>query len=275
MSYEEKPITFKIGELSKLYNIGVDSIRYYEKVGILNPLRDNENNYRLYTTDDVRKLTMIRELLSLDFTTEQIRDFESNRSVANTQRLLEQELEIVNSRIKELQTKKKSITSRLHTLSSTNDVTADEKISVIHLPKRKIYTLKNDRIPDSHVDYYLIKQMHETSAKVDTIGVCDCYELDVDNSRPDSDYLWTKSVFFHSDTIKIPANDYLPEGDYLTLSFHGSDRKTKPLVRKMMSYAKSHHFTIIGNPLQFCQIDDYETADEEEYLTTLQMQIQP
>ena len=28
---------FKIGELSELFNIGVDSIRYYEKVGLLHP----------------------------------------------------------------------------------------------------------------------------------------------------------------------------------------------------------------------------------------------
>ena len=51
MEYEypsdNPPITFKIGELSKLYHIGVDSIRYYEKVGILNPIRDEENNYRM------------------------------------------------------------------------------------------------------------------------------------------------------------------------------------------------------------------------------------
>ena len=76
--------TFKIGELSKLFDIGVDSIRYYEKVGILNPIRNEENNYRLYTVEDVRKLTMIRELLNLNFSTEQIKHFDENRNVANT-----------------------------------------------------------------------------------------------------------------------------------------------------------------------------------------------
>lgn len=28
---------FKIGEISKLYGIGVDSIRYYEEIGIIKP----------------------------------------------------------------------------------------------------------------------------------------------------------------------------------------------------------------------------------------------
>ena len=32
---------FKIGEISKLYGIGVDSIRYYEEIGLIKPERWN------------------------------------------------------------------------------------------------------------------------------------------------------------------------------------------------------------------------------------------
>ena len=53
----KKKDTFKIGELSKLFDIGVDSIRYYEKVGILHPVRNDENNYRMYTIDDAVSYT--------------------------------------------------------------------------------------------------------------------------------------------------------------------------------------------------------------------------
>ena len=70
--------TFNIGELSRLFNVSTDSIRYYEKIGILNPLRNQENNYRVYTLSDIRQLTMIRELLGLDFSTERIKEFDKN-----------------------------------------------------------------------------------------------------------------------------------------------------------------------------------------------------
>ena len=36
---------YKINEIAKLYHIGVDSLRYYEKVGLISPKRD-ENQYR-------------------------------------------------------------------------------------------------------------------------------------------------------------------------------------------------------------------------------------
>lgn len=38
---------YKINEISNLYGIGVDSLRYYEKIGVLIPRRDT-NGYRLY-----------------------------------------------------------------------------------------------------------------------------------------------------------------------------------------------------------------------------------
>ena len=43
---------YKIGEISKLYGIGTDSLRYYEELGILHPKRDS-NGYRLYNLKDM------------------------------------------------------------------------------------------------------------------------------------------------------------------------------------------------------------------------------
>ncbi|GML02903.1 MerR family transcriptional regulator [Clostridioides difficile] len=38
---------YKIGEISKIYGIGRDSLMYYEEIGILRPVRDI-NGYRMY-----------------------------------------------------------------------------------------------------------------------------------------------------------------------------------------------------------------------------------
>ena len=65
---------YKINEISKLYGIGVDSLRYYERLGILKPRRDT-NGYRLYDLKDMYKLTVIRDLRKLDFSMSQIKEF--------------------------------------------------------------------------------------------------------------------------------------------------------------------------------------------------------
>ena len=37
---------YKINEIARLYGIGVDSLRYYEKLGILKPRRDTNKGSR-------------------------------------------------------------------------------------------------------------------------------------------------------------------------------------------------------------------------------------
>ncbi len=43
---------YKIGEISKIYGIGRDSLMYYEEIGILRPVRDI-NGYRMYNISAV------------------------------------------------------------------------------------------------------------------------------------------------------------------------------------------------------------------------------
>lgn len=47
---------YKIGELSKLRNIKVSTIRYFESVGLLPDQNRNEGNQRLYSEDDFKQI---------------------------------------------------------------------------------------------------------------------------------------------------------------------------------------------------------------------------
>lgn len=270
---EQKKL-FKIGELSKLYGIGVDSIRYYEKMGILHPIRNEENNYRQYTVKDVRKLTMIRELLNLNFSIEQIKRFDQDRNIANTKNMLEQELAVVNTNITELLEKRENIQARLEALSQHPKASQLEKVQLLSLDARECLMVSDKNLPDDAIDYFLIQYMHSEQKKVDTIGACDCYTLDTHNSNPNSDFLRTKNVFFYSKTLPYESNYTLPKGYYLSLLYQGSLTKTKILLPKLYAYAQEHNLTVLGDPMEFCHIDDYETSYEEEYLTELQISVQ-
>ncbi|WP_017903251.1 Cd(II)/Pb(II)-responsive transcriptional regulator [Pseudomonas asplenii] len=63
----------KIGELAKLTDCQVETIRYYEKENLLPEPARSEGNYRLYTQAHVERLTFIRNCRSLDMTLEEIR----------------------------------------------------------------------------------------------------------------------------------------------------------------------------------------------------------
>ena len=51
--------TYTIGEIAELYHIGTDSIRYYERKGLLEPVR-GENGYRYYSAQSIWRMNVIR-----------------------------------------------------------------------------------------------------------------------------------------------------------------------------------------------------------------------
>jgi len=60
-----------IGEVSKKYNIGIETLRYYDKIGLLSVKRKNNNRY--YTEADIKKLQYILSMKELMFTLEEIK----------------------------------------------------------------------------------------------------------------------------------------------------------------------------------------------------------
>lgn len=64
----------KIKDIEKLTGLSQRSIRLYEEKGLINPSRDEDNQYRSYSDDDLEKLKMIRVLRYLDFSIDEIGD---------------------------------------------------------------------------------------------------------------------------------------------------------------------------------------------------------
>jgi DNA-binding transcriptional MerR regulator len=52
----------------------VETIRYYEREGLLREPSRSEGNYRLYTDTHIERLQFIRHCRSLDMTLEEIRN---------------------------------------------------------------------------------------------------------------------------------------------------------------------------------------------------------
>lgn len=62
----------QIGEVAKLFEVSTKTIRHYEKLGLLSPGRA-ENDYRLYTPEDILTIQRIRQLQTLGLSLKQIK----------------------------------------------------------------------------------------------------------------------------------------------------------------------------------------------------------
>ena len=64
----------KIGELAQRADVGVDTVRYYEREGLLPKAQRLASGYRVYDQDDVRRLRFVRRAKALGFTLPEIRE---------------------------------------------------------------------------------------------------------------------------------------------------------------------------------------------------------
>ena len=62
-----------IGDLSKATGTKVETIRYYERIGLLAPPDRTSGNYRAYGAKDLSQLSFIRRARDLGFGLEQVR----------------------------------------------------------------------------------------------------------------------------------------------------------------------------------------------------------
>ena len=71
---EEKKDEQLAKQVEELTGMSRQNIRYYERMGLLEPDRDDSNAYRDYSEEDVRRLKLIRMLRMLDMPLKDIQD---------------------------------------------------------------------------------------------------------------------------------------------------------------------------------------------------------
>lgn len=97
-----------IGAVAKRAGVAIDTIRYYEREGLLPEPARRPSGYRSYGEDTVAQLRFIRRAKNLGFTLEEIRELlalsaDRQRGVKAVKQRAQQRLAEIEARIAELQ----------------------------------------------------------------------------------------------------------------------------------------------------------------------------
>lgn len=127
---------FKIGELAKLSGISQDTLRYYEKMQLVEVACRTEAGYRLYSADSVARLRFIKQAKSVGFTLEGISELlslkvdKASHSCAEVKQLTQLKLLEIEAKIRELNRIKQAL-GKLNDACCGGDVSA-EHCSILH-----------------------------------------------------------------------------------------------------------------------------------------------
>ena len=95
-----------IGKLAAEARVSPDTIRFYERRGLLSPAARSKSGYRRYTVLQLHELLVIRDARQIGLTLEQIAELLALRpgeDIPNITRVVQDKLDFVSNKIKELQ----------------------------------------------------------------------------------------------------------------------------------------------------------------------------
>jgi DNA-binding transcriptional MerR regulator len=96
-----------IGELGKLTETKIETVRYYERIGLLPVPARTSGNYRVYSKDQVGRLSFVRRARDLGFTIDEVRELlslsdQKDRSCEAVDAIARQHLADVDRKIADL-----------------------------------------------------------------------------------------------------------------------------------------------------------------------------
>ena len=149
----------KIKEVESRVGIKKTNIRFYEREGLLNPDRSEENNYREYSEEDIRRLEQIKMLRMLDVPTADIRLLFDDK--LEMQEVMERRLESIDREEKALQEMRQLcqtiITKQINLDSMDESIFEDSpKVWKERLQEVLEYDLVNDVISKKKLNLHLM-----------------------------------------------------------------------------------------------------------------------
>ena len=263
---------YKIGEISKIYGIGRDSLMYYEDIGILKPFRD-KNGYRMYKLSDIWRLNLIKELRSLNFPMKKIKEYLDDRNIESTKEILNTEISLIDEKIEELLSYKQNIMKRLDTINDELRNLKLYEIDLVYINKRKSRELNAHITKDEEFDFLIQKLQKDYENRFTILGNNNIGSSFCLDKIKQGIYNEFKSVFCFLEDEEEIYNIIFNEGYYLTLTYKGEYKNNKHHINKMFKYIEEKGYKIISDPIEIYKIDIHETEDINEFVTEIQIPV--
>jgi MerR family copper efflux transcriptional regulator len=111
-----------ISQLAKIANVSTDTVRYYEKQGLISAPERQDNGYRLYTQAHAGAVRFVRGAQSLGFSLAEIRSIlpqlaQGKFGRADIEHQLQTKMAQIDAHIEQLQTLKNELASTFAALS--------------------------------------------------------------------------------------------------------------------------------------------------------------
>lgn len=271
---------YSIGEVSKITNLSIQTLRYYDQIDLFKPSYiDPKTNYRYYSESKLYYLDLIKSLKYLGTPLEDIKQAQ-NYTIEELVEFLEEQEQVIESRIQRLKEaqytllkSKKQMVEQL-AIKTFNEVYIRNEEST-RLLKIKAEDIIPEYIPNSYFSALMKTLEREGSVTPSRYG--GTFPLEKYDSIKDITY---NSVFMPLLTdrdIRVTRDDMdlimTAEGRYACISFIFSLDAYFEQYEKLYHYITSHQLTVESDVYEYFMPTSYSPNRKEQFIVEFKVKI--
>lgn len=238
---------FSIGEVSKLHNVSVQTLRHYDKIGLLKPAYINESSgYRYYSSKQFIMLGFIKQCKAMGLSLEEIKELVVHRtSLESILEAMTKQKEVVAKKLEELT----QIQANIDVLQNKIGRVLQEGIGnifVSHCQERCFVTYSHSKKSKDAFEVKLTEAIQTIEMQYGTaykeLVLTTSYE-----KYRQSHVLSYDSMMIGWESMdrgQLTKQVVLPAGNYLTVNFDDRFKSTKPYYDQLISYIEQHQVKV-------------------------------
>ncbi|GEL77615.1 MerR family transcriptional regulator [Tenuibacillus multivorans] len=261
---------FTIGEISKLHNIPVKTLRYYDEIGLFKPVEvDEHTNYRYYSIDQFEHLNTINYLRELGISLKDIKNHFDQCNRAHFLDMLQKQEKHVMRQIQNLKRAQHRLSARVQELQESREIQFGKPM-IKNIKERRIAQLKETITSHEELELALkkLEKLANLNASVYIGGVGVTRSIDsLDTRGYDSIFL-----MIEDEEIDCEYSTILPAGDYASIMIN-RERIFQDDYDALLSFIDQNKLTVSGDAIERVLIDAYISANKQEHLSEIQVPI--
>ena len=241
-----------IGQMAELNHVSEQTLRLYDKEGLLVPRRvDPVTGYRYYHIIQSAKLDLIQNMKVYGMTLRQIRSFLDSNDPAALRALLTEQADSIEERIRQLRRSQSAITRTLDNYRRYEAMPRNGEIFLEYIPERRIFRYNCDvnYFDQDESGYeYMLRQM-KTNLVANNMPLSYFTNIGTIIRREHlvPDALFSNEVFlFVDEDDSSQAMETLPAASYLCLCSDEFSMEAAN-VRRLLDYVQTRGCEIAGD----------------------------
>lgn len=269
-----------IGEVSKLANISIQTLRYYDQINLFKPsYTDPNSNYRYYKDSQLYHLDLIKSLKHLGTSLDEIKHVQQ-QTPENLLDFLNKQEQIIENRLRKLKDVQQTLLKTKKQMQDQLAITALNEIYERFEDEERILTIKTQNLTPEYVPnsyYSSLKTTVENEGGVipSRYGCIFPFSAYTSLEEIRYDYVFTPLMsdrYIHNISADMNVSTKRA-GRYIGIAFYFEADKYFTYYEQLRHYVEQNQLSVFNEVYEIFMPTNYSPFKDDEFIVELKIRI--